>query len=823
MMSNYSLVQTKTESKKGKSSSIIRLSHLYCFDWAIIPVALLVYCLHILIFDANLFRLFAVMSKSFRCTNFTCLSWGLLLSFGCSEKDGVQESQKAADIFNHDQYVGAESCKDCHAEAHAKWMDSHHFHAMELPNEETVRADFNGSSFVNYGITTQFFRDGDKYMVKTENQEGQMETFEVAYTFGWEPLQQYLVKFPDGRLQVLPTCWDVEKKEWYHLYPHERIAPDDPLFWTRSLQNWDHMCADCHSTNLKKEFDFSTQTFSSSYSEINVACESCHGPGRDHVEHAKSGKGWVGVADYALADVNSTNVAQIESCAKCHARRSVVHPGHHAGDRFLDHFLPEVTQPWSPEMQAPTYHVDGQIDDEVYVYGSYVQSKMYHQGVKCTDCHDAHTTKLHHYDNQLCTRCHVPDEKNPAGFDNPGHHFHPMGTKGASCVECHMPHKNYMVIDARRDHSIRIPRPDLSAKFGQPNACNNCHQDKSFEWAAEAIERIKGPDRPKETRHPAAFHAYRTGSTDAEKLLIDTSADEEAPAFTQSGALLALRSFISEASTAEAIRQLESNQSVVRTAAISNLEDTDPVERLRLLLPMLGDEVRAVRTEAARVLASVPQAQFLPSDKARFLEVLEELKVRYTSNLDRAESHLSLGILEENLGNPTQAEQHYRNSLVRDDLFVPARMNLATLLSRQGRNAEAEEFLRQSIRIQPTWGQIHYSLGLLLAEDRKRLPEAIRSLERAAGHWPENPRVSYNLGIAYWQSNRVDEAIRSFEQSIRVQPDNPEFLQRLSELLAQRGRWGEAIPYLRRLTRLLPGEPSVQSFLLEAERQTGAR
>ena len=412
------------------------------------------------LFGSSLFK-----SKFCICT---ILPMIFLSVTNCSDsgKDHLQ-IPSANDDKNYlvDQYVGAETCAECHNQVHEKWEGSHHFHAMELPNEQTVRADFNDSTFENYGVTTKFFRDQEKYLVETENQEGELETFEVAYTFGWEPLQQYLIKFPDGRLQVLPTCWDVEKKEWYHLYPDERIAPEDPLFWTRSLQNWDHMCADCHSTNLRKEFDFSTQAFSTKYSEINVACESCHGPGLDHVEHAKSGKAWVGLAHYALADVNSTNVAQIESCAKCHARRSIVHPNHHAGDRFLDHFLHEVTQPWSPEMQVPTYHVDGQIDDEVYVYGSYIQSKMYHQGVKCTDCHDAHTTKLHHYDNQLCTRCHVPDEKNPAGFDNPGHHFHEMGTQGANCVECHMPHKNYMVIDSRRDHSIRIPRPDLSASL----------------------------------------------------------------------------------------------------------------------------------------------------------------------------------------------------------------------------------------------------------------------------------------------------------------------------------------------------------------------
>ncbi len=752
---------------------------------------------------------------------FHCLIWVAACSDVSQRVSDSPQNSIALDSIRAEEYVGAATCSQCHLEAHEKWMSSHHFHAMELPDENTVRADFNDTIFENYGVVSRFFREGSKYLVETENQAGRMEVFEVAYTFGWEPLQQYLVKFPDGRLQVLPTCWDVEKKEWYHIYPNERIAPEDPLFWTRSLQNWDHMCADCHSTNLHKEFDFSSQRFSTHYSEINVACESCHGPGREHVELARSGSGWTGVANYALVDVNSSNLAQVESCAKCHARRSKVYPWHHPGDRFLDHFLPEVTQPWSPEMQRPTYHVDGQIDDEVYVYGSYVQSKMFHEGVKCTDCHDPHTTKLHHYDNQLCTRCHVSNERNPAGFDNPGHHFHPMGSTGASCVECHMPHKNYMVIDARRDHSIRIPRPDLSAEFGHPNACNNCHEDQSFEWAANAVERIKGPNRPIETRHPSAFHAYRTGASGAERLLLDTSSDPNTPAFTQSAALLALRSFVSEVSNQEAIRQLESNQSLVRTAAISKLEELPYAERILHLSPMLRDTTRVVRTEAARALSSVPENLLSVADKSLLEKVLVELKARYESDLDRPEAHLSLGILAENQNQPSKAERHYLNAIVRDDLFVPARMNLATLLNRQGRNEEAEKLLRESVRIEPTWGQIHYSLGLLLAETPERLPEAIRSLETAAGYWPENPRVSFNLAIAYWQKNRFEDARRAFEGSIRVAPDNPEFRMRISELLAQTGNWGDALPHLRHLSGLLPEDESVREFLRRAESEIG--
>ena len=735
-----------------------------------------------------------------------------------SESTGKGESYVEKKLYKLDQYVGASTCAECHQESHEKWLESHHYHAMEIPNEETVRADFNNSTFENYGITTRFFRENEKYLVETENQQGEMEVFEVAYTFGWEPLQQYLVKFPDGRMQVLPTCWDVEKKEWYHLYPNERIVPDDPLFWTRSMQNWDHMCADCHSTNLRKKFDDSSQTFSTAYSEINVACESCHGPGRKHVEMARANQGWEGLTHFGLTDVNSSNVAQIESCAKCHARRGFVHPGHHANDSFLDHFLPEVVQPWSPDMQVPTYHVDGQIDDEVYVYGSYVQSKMYHKGIRCVDCHDPHTVKLHTYTNQLCTRCHVPNEKNPTGFDTPDHHFHQSGSKGAQCVECHMPHKTYMGIDDRRDHSIRIPRPDHSVKFGTPNACNQCHTDKDAKWAAEAVVKHKGPERPKDVRHPAAFHAFRNGKPEAEQLLLETCRDPESPAFTRAGAMLALRQFISDASYDEARRNLDANDSVVRVAAISKLENLSDVDAHRDLVSMLNDPVRSVRTEAARILARIPETLFTLEELNLFQKVFEELKLRYTSNLDRPESHLSLGILAENRNQAEQAEKHYRQAVRRESTYVPARMNLATLLSRRGRNQEAEKILREAAELQPTWGQVHYSLGLLLAENRNRLPEAIRSLERASAYWTDNPRVFNNLAIAYWQSDKIDDAINAFLQAIRLQPDNPEFIQNVVQLLVQRGRWTDALPHARNMVRLLPEDQQAQAFLAQIER-----
>ena len=486
---------------------------------------------------------------------------------------------------------------------------------------------------------------------------------------------------------------------------------------------------------------------------------------------------------FGLADVNSTNAAQIESRAKCHARRGFVHPGHHAGSSFLDHFLPEVVQPWAPDMQVPTYHVDGQIDDEVYVYGSYVQSKMFHKGVKCVDCHDPHTVRVHAQGNQLCTRCHSPTTENPTFYDSPTHHFHQPGSKGAQCVECHMPEKTYMGIDAGGITVSGFLDLIFRSSLGCPMPVIVATKTRDARWAADAIVARKGPDRPKEVRHPEAFHAFRSGKPNAQKLLLEATRDSEAPAFTRAGALLALRRFLTEASFEEARRNLDANDSVVRVAAVSKLEDL-PDDELRLaLLPVLSDPVLSVRTEAARVLSRLSETVFAKSELALFRKTFAELKQRYLSNLDRPESHLSLGILAENQNQPMEAVRHYRKAIGRESTFVPARMNLATLLSKQGKNRDAEELLREAVRLQPEWGQAHYSLGLLLAEDRKRLPEAIRSLERAAGYWTDNPRIPYNLGIAYWQSGNFDQAIKALKQAIDMQPDNPEFVQSLIQFM----------------------------------------
>jgi len=386
-------------------------------------------------------------------------------------------------------YVGDKTCQKCHQKEHARWHGSYHDLAMQKAGASSVLGDFN-TTFVYNGITTTFFKKGNAFMVRTDGSDGKLHDYEVAYTFGVYPLQQYLIPFPGGKFQALDIAWDSRKnseggQRWFHLHPDDNVTAGDPLHWTGANLNWNYMCADCHSTNLKKNYDPKTHSYHTTYDALNVSCEACHGPGSEHLVWAKNPKTYKGALKQGLGiDLSAfgkkrweidpksgkptllqpVDRSEIELCARCHSRRSQLDDDAVPGDRFEDHYLPAV-------LSDPLYFPDGKIEDEVYVYGSFLQSKMFAKGVTCSDCHDAHSLKRKAEGNNVCNRCH-----RAVDYETPKHHFHARGTAG--CIDCHMPPRTYMGVDARNDHSFRIPRPDLSVGTQTPNACTLCHKDK---------------------------------------------------------------------------------------------------------------------------------------------------------------------------------------------------------------------------------------------------------------------------------------------------------------------------------------------------------
>ena len=690
---------------------------------------------------------------------------------------------------------------------------------MRHADETTVLADFDNATFSHFGVESRFFKKDGRYYVNTEGADGTASDFPIKYTFGVEPLQQYLIEFPGGRLQSLTIAWDVAGKRWFHLYPNERITPDDPLHWTRRFQTWNMMCAECHSTNLRKGYDADTDSYQTSWSEINVSCQACHGPGEAHVAWARDlpEGATPNPQEYALVVNFEGDDAryEVDSCARCHSRRHQVSPEDQHGRPLLDDFL-------IASLREDLYHADGQILDEVYVYGSFIQSRMYKEGVRCSDCHNPHSLELWRPGNDLCIRCHQtsPPEDFPdleaKDYDTPEHHFHPAGSAGTQCVECHMRARTYMVVDPRRDHSFRIPRPDLSEKLGVPNACNDCHEDESSQWASATIRRWYGSEpRP---HFAEAIDAGRKGQRDARSRLVRLAKDREEASIARATALELLRAYPGDAGDIGSLTNDE--DPLVRTQAAAALQSLPPDQIVSWLDPLLADPVRAVRIEAARVLATVPRRMLGSIDRKAYQSAFAEFEEAQLAQADTPGAHLNLGVAYAGQGDAERAEHHYTTAIQLEPSFLPARFNLSTLYNQLGRNSDAERILREAVKLAPQEGEAHYSLGLILAEEKK-IREAAGSLEKAAALLPGRARIRYNYALALQHLGDLPRAESELLKAHETDPRDPGILNALATFYLQSRDLEKALPYAEQLAQLAPEAPGPNQMVRRIREQLG--
>jgi tetratricopeptide (TPR) repeat protein len=710
-------------------------------------------------------------------------------------------------------FVGLPACARCHEQAVKDWRGSDHDKAMAEATPETVLGDFNDATFTRHGMTSRFFRRDDRFFVSTEGPDGAITEYEIAYTFGHDPLQQYLVRFPGGRLQALSLCWDVPRRRWFHVYGDQRIPPGDWLHWTRNAQNWNGMCAECHSTNLRKGYDPDSDAYTTTWSEINVSCEACHGPGSRHVAWADLPPMARPATDnYGLA-VRNTGLdgpRLVELCAPCHSRRAELGDYDHSSTQLLDHMLPSL-------LDEGLYFADGQLLDEVYEYGSYLQSKMYQRGIKCSDCHDVHSLKLRFDGNRLCLQCHQGQV-----YDSADHHFHKKTvdgrpSDGALCVKCHMMERPYMQIDWRADHSFRVPRPDLTAALGTPNACaqGGCHADKPLAWLLEAQRRWYGQAR--KPHYGTTLAAGRTGTPGARPELIRLARDPLQPAIVRATALTLLDRYPASDSSAALRESLLAPEALLRRTAIATLALPDPAERAKLFAPLLSDPVRVVRMAAVSALAGIPLEQLKPFQRDAFEKAVAEYRSSMAYTLDFPSSAFNLGNLESALGHAVEAERFYRLAIRIDDLFFPAKLNLAVLLSGQGRNAEAEQVLRAAVAAYPNDANTSYMLGLLLVEQGK-VEEAVAALRQATRADPRFARAHYNLGLLLDRLGRTGEAEDELRRAAEVEPLSFDYLYALAEFYARRGRVAEARAATERLLTAHPDNPTARELAAFLER-----
>lgn len=661
----------------------------------------------------------------------------------------------------------AGSCAACHPAQATLWERSHHAQSMQPATQQTVLGNFGGATLRVKGESTVFFRRGARFMARTTGGDGRPQDVEIAYTFGVSPLQEYLVAAPGGRLQVLGAAWDARPAEaggqrWYSLNPESPPRPGEPLHWSGRDQNWNFMCADCHSSGVRRNYDAKSNRFSTSWSSIDVACEACHGPGAAHVAWAQGprtdrpqglylAKGAVAVRGwrFSFADDHQRIVTpqsdlvpgrdSNETCAPCHSRRMalVADPGVAVGTPYLDRYQPLLIEPG-------VYKADGQIDGEVFEYTSFAQSAMHGAGVACVDCHEPHGLALRAPGNALCSQCH-----RGTAYDRPEHHHHAAGSPAAQCVSCHMPTRTYMGVHVRHDHSLRVPEPAANGPAQVPDPCTACHVGRPATWSAAAIAGWRAAGGAPPASGPGGFagalDAAWNGHPDEGRLL--SALAQARSGVAKASVLSVLPPSGSGRWLAALTAAAQSDDEWVRLGAARALAGAASPQGVALGARLLDDPRRAIRIEAARSLVGTPDGLLSTAQRQRLQEGIKELVDSEQASADRPESHVNRALIRQGLGQATAAEQELRTALRLDPQFEPALVNLADLYRNEQRDAEGEALLRRAVRLPHAGAESAHALGLLLVRRGQRA-EALLWLRKAVALAPGDVRYAQVLKIA---------------------------------------------------------------------------
>ena len=707
----------------------------------------------------------------------------------------------------HAQYAGSASCKECHEAAYQGWKDSNHGLA-----ERELRMDMDEKVFSprrkleHAGGVSQTFLDADGVAkIITRGFKGERMAYRVERVIGHDPLRQFLIPAPGGRLQTCDVSYDPHKDELFDVFGSDTRQPGDWGHWTGQGMNWNAMCAACHNTRLRKNYEPQTNSYHTTMAEMTVGCEACHGPMKDHVEWQENPPPGYSKDDLennkklGLSDPTArrfTKPQMMETCAQCHSRRTEVTGDMVPGEPYFDHFALSLTD------DTDLWYPDGQVRDENYVYSSFLSSRMHHKGVTCGDCHEPHSNKRLIPGNMLCMRCHMGGTDPPAPVIVPETHSPcTPGTPGHDCTSCHMPQTTYMQRHPRRDHGFTIPDPLLTREYGIPNACSRCHTDKSTDWAVEQAEKFYGEKLDRPTRHRAILVARaRRGEPDARDGLLRMLASEEIAAWRATACHLMMRWVMDPAITQALIARLEDSSPLVREAAARTLVHparNSHGEVRAALEKLLDDEIRSVRVAAAWALVDTLD---LKSRAGRELSHMLDI------NSDQPTGRMQLSQFAFLRGDRAAAIRQIRKAIEWDPNSPPFHHDLAILLNATGDNAGAIKALRDAIKLDPDEGEYHYKLALALAESGD-IAASAAELEKTVALDPQNARAWYNLGLAYSSTNRPQEAIDALRQGESAEPSDAAIPYARATIHARLGQRDEAIEAATRALQARPDFP----------------
>lgn len=707
-------------------------------------------------------------------------------------------------------FVDEQQCAGCHSAQVKDWQGSHHQLAMQAADEHSVLGDFNAAVFKGEKDQTRFFRKGSEFWVNSVDGDGTAKDFKVAYAFGVAPLQQYLLEAPGGRLQALGVAWDTEQHRWFHIYPGQGVDFKDPLHWSKPGQNANFMCVECHTTGFKRDFDATSNSFNSQWNSLGVGCQACHGPASNHLAWAGKGRSSAAASNVGF-DINlrkADNRTQVDTCARCHARRAPLGDDQKLGKPLMDAYLPSA-------LTRELYELDGKIKGEVFEHGSFVQSKMFDKGVRCSNCHDPHSTQLKAPGNGVCLQCH-----NTAGitaapgvdgaglqaknYDSPDHHHHQPGQAGSQCVDCHMPGKLFMVNDLRHDHSFTLPNPALVNRIGGTDACLGCHLNLPAERVLSAFKAWYGEPDNATARYALSLWQARTAQPGATAAVFSQLDNSLLAAIRRATLLAELTNYPSQQALTASRQALHDPAPQVREAGVGVIATLLPPEqRLDILGPLLRDPILAVRIASAHALLGNPR---LGSFQPAFTQAISEYEQAQLSLQERAEANLNLAMLYQANGSTERVEPYLRKAIARDPDFLPALVTLVQWLDSRGRGPEANALLDGKLEQSPGTALLHFTRGLALV--RHGQPEsALKALREANRLEPDNARYAYVLALSLQDRGDSAGALHLLQGTLHAHPENREVRLALIAQLRDEGEVGQMKTLIEGLKAINPGDP----------------
>jgi predicted CXXCH cytochrome family protein len=717
-------------------------------------------------------------------------------------------------------YAGDAACKSCHAAEYEKWQSSNHGLAERSFRDDLDKPAFQPTQTFPHGSqsTTAALDAPQQASLKTPGFSGRDEPWKVERVIGHFPLRQFLIPAERGRFHATEACWDPAKKEWFNVYGNEDRKPGEWGHWTGRGMSWNTMCAGCHNTRVRKNYDPATDSYSTSMAQMTVSCEACHGPMKTHATAYTAGDAAAIALQQTAAAAkkkdlgsgvgNATARGIMDNCAGCHARRTELTGDQKPGDKFFDHYHLALVD------HTDTFYADGQIREEDYEFGPFMASRMQHAGVRCLDCHDPHSAKTLTTGNALCMRCHTP-----GGFPNapaifPAQHtFHGADSTGSQCINCHMPQTTYMQRHSRHDHGFTIPDPKMTQEFGIPNACNKCHTDQDTTWSLAAVEKWYGPRMERRTRtRTTLFAKAKRGDTEARDGLVQFLSGDDTPYWKASACLLLDRWLGAENVRTALIQMLGHEHELVRGSAIRALEaitEGDPYGVRQKIRPLLADPMRNVRVAAAWALRDEVD---LSSAGGR------ELLHMLTFNSDQPSGQMQLAHFEHARGNVPKAITHMQAAIHWDSGSPPFRHDLAMMHSLVGDLPSSIKELQAAIQLAPQESEYRFKLALAYNE-LGDTAKTLATLKETVQVEPNHARAWYNLGLALDAANQTAEALDALRRSETADPRDGSAAYAAATLYYKQGNKAEAKSAIWRALNARPNFPEALELRAALERK----